>query len=284
MAFIEIKNLSYEYEIEEGKRAKALDGVSLSIEKGSFVAILGHNGSGKSTLVKLLSAVLELQSGEIIIDGVSLDSSISDEDYISIRRRVGMVFQNPDDQLVATVVEEDIAFGPENLGVPPCEIEKRVKDALEKVGMTAYAKHAPHRLSGGQKQRIAIAGILAMLPECIIFDEATAMLDPVGRESVMELIRTLHRDGITTLFITHNMDEAKLADRIVVLNRGKVYMEGTPKEVFSRADELFSIGLEVPQSTSLAIELKKLGMDIDTSVISEEECADSIARILNKGF
>ena len=160
----------------------------------------------------------------------------------------------------------------------------RVKDALEKVGMTAYAKHAPHRLSGGQKQRIAIAGILAMLPECIIFDEATAMLDPVGRESVMELIRALHRDGITTLFITHNMDEAKLADRIVVLNRGKVYMEGTPKEVFSRADELFSIGLEVPQSTSLAIELKKLGMDIDTSVISEEECADSIARILNKGF
>ena len=284
MAFIEIKNLSYEYEIEEGKRAKALDGVSLSIEKGSFVAILGHNGSGKSTLVKLLSAVLELQSGEIIIDGVSLDSSISDEDYISIRRRVGMVFQNPDDQLVATVVEEDIAFGPENLGVPPCEIEKRVKDALEKVGMTAYAKHAPHRLSGGQKQRIAIAGILAMLPECIIFDEATAMLDPVGRESVMELIRALHRDGITTLFITHNMDEAKLADRIVVLNRGKVYMEGTPKEVFSRADELFSIGLEVPQSTSLAIELKKLGMDIDTSVISEEECADSIARIINKGF
>lgn len=284
MAFIEIKNLSYEYEIEEGKRAKALDGVSLSIEKGSFVAILGHNGSGKSTLVKLLSAVLELQSGEIIIDGVSLDSSISDEDYISIRRRVGMVFQNPDDQLVATVVEEDIAFGPENLGVPPCEIEKRVKDALEKVGMTAYAKHAPHRLSGGQKQRIAIAGILAMLPECIIFDEATAMLDPVGRESVMELIRALHRDGITTLFITHNMDEAKLADRIVVLNRGKVYMEGTPKEVFSRADELFSIGLEVPQSTSLAIALKKLGMDIDTSVISEEECADSIARILNKGF
>ena len=281
MAFIEIKDLVFSYDTGDGdNKNNALSGVSLSVEKGEFVAVLGHNGSGKSTLAKLLAMVLEPLEGEIIIDGARLRGDMTESEMIAMRRKVGMVFQNPDDQLVATVVEEDIAFGPENLGIPPKEIEERVEKALSAVGMSEYRRHAPHRLSGGQKQRIAIAGVLAMRPECIIFDEATAMLDPGGRAAVMSLVESIHESGITVLFITHNMDEAARADRIIVLDGGKVYMEGTPGEVFTRVDEIRRVGLEVPQSTALAGLLADSGMDIRRDVLSVSECADAIISAL----
>ena len=277
MAFIEIKDLTFSYGAEgEENKDYALNGVSLSVERGEFVAVLGHNGSGKSTLAKLLAMVLEASEGDIIIDGVRIRGDMTEDEMISVRRKVGMVFQNPDDQLVATVVEEDIAFGPENLGIPPKEIEERVEKALSSVGMSEYRRHAPHRLSGGQKQRIAIAGVLAMRPECIIFDEATAMLDPGGRAAVMSLVKSIHESGITVLFITHNMDEAAKADRIVVLDGGAVFMEGTPREVFARADEIRRVGLEVPQSTALARLLADGGLNIERDVLNPDECADAI--------
>lgn len=279
MAFIEIQDLKYSYENDDNTRDETLKGLTFSVEKGEFVALLGHNGSGKSTLAKLLSSVLEVQEGKITVDGISLSDIATEEELFALRRRVGMVFQNPDDQLVATVVEEDIAFGPENLGVEPREIRRRVYEALKAVDMLAYAKHAPHRLSGGQKQRIAIAGVLAMMPECIVFDEATAMLDPKGRQDVMAMIEKIHRSGITVLHITHNMNEALLADRVVVINDGKLFLSGTPREVFSHVEELKAIGLETPQVTELCHALAKEGLSIRGDIISEEEAADAIAAL-----
>lgn len=251
--FIKTQGLSFEYEDDRGFRA--VKEVDLSIEKGSFVAILGHNGSGKSTLAKLINGILLPTAGTVTVDGLS---TADDDQLLQIRRRVGMVFQNPDNQIVGSVVEEDVAFGPENLGVAPEEIRRRVEEALEAVGMSEYRLHSPARLSGGQKQRIAVAGILAMMPECIILDEATAMLDPVGREEIMETVRRLNREkGITVVLITHYMNEAAQADRIVVMNDGTVLMDGSPREIFSRVDELEQVGLDVPQTTKLLYLLKK---------------------------
>ena len=279
MAFIEINNLRHSYENDDMTKEETLKGLSFTVEKGEFVALLGHNGSGKSTLAKLLASVLEVQEGSIVIDGINLADIQSEEELFSLRRKIGMVFQNPDDQLVATVVEEDIAFGPENLGLAPEEIRRRVYRSLKAVGMLSYAKHAPHRLSGGQKQRISIAGVLAMMPECIVFDEATAMLDPKGRRDVMEMIQKIHQSGITVLHITHNMNEALLADRVVVVNDGTLLFSGTPREVFSHVEELKSIGLETPQVTELCHGLSAAGVAIDSDIISTEDAVEKIAAL-----
>lgn len=280
--YISLRNVSFSYEIEDGVRLSALKNVSLDINKGDFVAVLGHNGSGKSTLAKLLNMILEPDSGTIIIDGKDITSKdMTEDDVFDIRRHVGMVFQNPDNQLVATIVEEDIAFGCENLGIPPKEIRKRVDDALETVGMTEFARHEPHQLSGGQKQRVAIAGIIAMLPETIIFDESTAMLDPAGRDEVMRTISSLNHDyGITVLHITHNMSEAIEADRVIVINDGEVYMDGTPAEVFSQVEKLKSVGLDVPQVTDLIWRLKKLGCPVSGDALSPEAAAEAMLPLL----
>ncbi len=260
-----------------------LKGINLSIEKGSFVAILGRNGSGKSTLAKLLNLILEPTSGQITVGGHPFSHEMTDEEILEVRKSVGMVFQNPDNQLVATVVEEDVAFGPENLGVPTAEIRQRVDEALETVGMTEYARHAPHKLSGGQKQRIAIAGILAMMPDCIIFDESTAMLDPQGRAEVMKTIEMLNRErGITVLTITHNMEEAVLADRVLILDQGQIVMDGSPKEVFSRVDELQGLGLAVPQVTELFELLKQDGIALPDGVLDEERAVEILEKYLRK--
>ena len=284
MAFIEIKDLTFSYTDDDGNKNTVLEGINLSVEKGEFVAVLGRNGSGKSTLAKLINMILESESGSIVVDGVTLNPDMSDEDVMKVRRSVGMVFQNPDNQLVATVVEEDIAFGPENLGIDPEEIRLRVDSALETVGMSAYAKHAPSRLSGGQKQRIAIAGILAMMPGCIVFDEATAMLDPAGREEVMSTVCRLNREfGITVIHITHNMDEAVLAHRVVVIDKGRIRLDGTPREVFSKVDELFGMGLATPQVTELCHLLKKEGIELPDGIITEEEALEAICDALARG-
>ena len=282
---IKAKDVVYEYQKydEEGnvcETKRAVDGVELDVKKGDFVAILGHNGSGKSTLAKLLNFVLEPTSGKIVIDGKEMTSpDITDDDIYDLRRKVGMVFQNPDNQLVATIVEEDVAFGPENLGLHPIEIRKRVDEALETVGMTEYINHEPHRLSGGQKQRIAIAGVLAMRPECMIFDESTAMLDPIGRREVMTTIHKLNREeNITIINITHYMDEAAMADRVVILNDGKLIMDGTPEEIFSHQDELIAIGLDVPQSVALANKLKAAGIKLEGGTVTPEACAEAIKK------
>ena len=275
--FIQIENLSFSYE-DESRKMAVLKNVSLSIEKGSFVAILGHNGSGKSTLAKLLNLMLIPDSGRILIDGVNIADENLDEDTLyEIRRRIGMVFQNPDNQLVATVVEEDIAFGPENLGVEPAEIRRRVDEAMEMLNISEYAKHSPAKLSGGQKQRVAIAGVIAMMPECIVFDEATAMLDPKGRQEVMDAITMLNREkGITVIHITHNMEEAVLADRVVVIHDGEIVKDGTPRQVFSCVDELVSRELDVPQVTQLVHILKKRGLVVADDVLTEEEAIKEI--------
>lgn len=282
--FIKFENVSYSYEgDEEGVLLPpVLKNVSLEIEKGSFVAVLGHNGSGKSTLAKLVNMILYPTEGKIYIDGKDItDENMTEDDVYDIRRRVGMVFQNPDNQLVATIVEEDVAFGPENLGVEPSEIRRRVDKALETVGMSAYKRHSPHQLSGGQKQRIAIAGIIAMLPECIVFDESTAMLDPRGRAEVMDTIERLNREnGITVLHITHNMDEAVRADRVIVINDGKLCIDGTPKEVFSSVEQLRLVGLDVPQVTELMYELENYGFSVDHTELDEEKCADALAKLI----
>lgn len=276
MPFIEAKNINFEYE-PEGDVQLVLHDLSLSFERGEYVAILGRNGSGKSTFAKLLNLILEANEGEIVIDGTKVHGEMTEEEILALRRKVGMVFQNPDNQLVATVVEEDVAFGPENLGVPSDEIRQRVDDALETVGMTRYARHAPHKLSGGQKQRIAIAGVIAMLPDCILFDESTAMLDPRGRAEVMDTIEKLNRErGITVLTITHNMDEAVRADRVVVIDNGQVVMDAKPREVFARIDELTALGLAVPQVTELAARLS-----LDTIPLTVEEGVDAIEAYLN---
>ena len=277
MEMIKTQDLAFTYPgTEDQVNTRALRGVDVTIERGSFVVILGHNGSGKSTLAKTFNAVLLPSGGKVYVEGMdTMDESL----LLEIRRRVGMVFQNPDNQIVANVVEEDVAFAPENLGVPSAEIRKRVDDALEAVGMTQFVKHAPHLLSGGQKQRIAIAGVLAMKPECIVLDEATAMLVPIGRREVLAAVEKLNREqGITVVLITHHMNEAEHADRVIVMNDGLVVMDGKPREVFTRKKELEDIGLAVPDTVSLLFSLREAGMDVPVDAITVEECADAIAK------
>ena len=260
----------------------ALDDVNISISEGEYVAVLGHNGSGKSTFAKLLNLILTPTVGKIFIDGVDVTrEDFTEDDVFEIRKKVGMVFQNPDNQLVATVVEEDVAFGPENLGLPREEIRRRVTESLCLVDMQEYAHHAPHKLSGGQKQRVAIAGIIAMRPRVIIFDESTAMLDPLGRREVIGIMERLNREeGITVINITHYMEEAARADRVIVINDGRVALDGTAREVFARTEQLHSMGLESPQGVELVAMLRAMGMEIDTNVLTAEECENAIARLL----
>ena len=286
---IKTEHLGYTYSDEENGASKksadmAVCDVSISIRRGEYVSVLGHNGSGKSTLAKLLNLVLTPTVGKIYIDGVDITGdSFGEDELFDIRRKVGMVFQNPDNQLVATVVEEDVAFGPENLGLQRKEIRRRVDEALLLVGMKAYASHAPHKLSGGQKQRIAIAGIIAMKPDVIIFDESTAMLDPVGRRDVMQIMERLNKEeGITVINITHYMEEAARADRVIVIDDGKIALDGEPREVFSRVDELHEMGLEAPQGAEVINLLKKSGAQISENPLTEEECIDTIAKYLGK--
>jgi energy-coupling factor transport system ATP-binding protein len=262
---------------EENEEYTALNGIDLEIKKGEFVVVIGHNGSGKSTLAKHFNAILIPAQGNILVDG--LDTK-EDQNLWEVRQRAGMVFQNPDNQIVATIVEEDVAFGPENLGVSPGDIRKRVDNALEVVGMSEYALHGPHLLSGGQKQRVAIAGILAMKPQCIILDEPTAMLDPSGRREVIETIKKLNKEeNITIVLITHFMEEAVDADRVVVMENGKIMIEGTPREVFSRVKELKKLGLDVPEMTELSYELRESGVNIPEDVLTIEEMVDAICQL-----
>ena len=281
-AFIHTKDLCCSYTDDNGRPLPVLRGVTVDIAKGEYVAVLGHNGSGKSTFAKLLNGILEPDSGELVVAGVDLaDKELTEDALYALRREVGMVFQNPDNQLVATIVEEDVAFGPENLGVPSAEIRARVDRALAAVGMSAFARHEPHRLSGGQKQRVAIAGILAMKPSLMILDEATAMLDPRGRKEVIETVERLNREeGITVITITHYMNEASRADRVIVIDDGKVLADGTPKEVFSHPEMLTAVGLDVPQCTALTQALQKHGIKLSDVPVTVEECADSICRLL----
>ena len=290
--FIKVQNLRFVYTEDEGVDESgsnfipALKGVDLTIKKGEYVAVLGHNGSGKSTLAKLLNLILTPQSGKIYIDGVDITAEeFSEDDVFEIRKKVGMVFQNPDNQIVANVVEEDVAFGPENLGLEREEIRRRVKASLDLVGMTEYAHHAPHKLSGGQKQRVAIAGIIAMKPDCIIFDESTAMLDPIGRQDIVAIMERLNKDeGLTVLNITHYMDEAARADRIIVMNDGEVVLDDTPKSIFSKVDYLHSIGLEAPQTVELKNKLSSLGIVIDSDSLCEDEIAKEIEEFIIKNL
>lgn len=275
---IECKEVSYVYsEDNNPTENKAIDNVSFNIKKGEFVVILGRNGSGKSTMAKHMNALLLPSGGKVYVDG--LDTSDEKETW-NIRSRAGMVFQNPDNQLVASVVEEDVAFGPENIGIDPKEIRIRVDEALKKVDMYEYRKNAPYLLSGGQKQRVAIAGILAMRPECIVFDEPTAMLDPSGRTEVINTIMELNKKlGITIVLITHFMEEAINADRIIVMNAGKVTMEGKPKDIFSRVEEMKAAGLDVPQMTELAYELRKNGVQLDSKILSIDEMVEALCQL-----
>lgn len=275
---IQTRDLRFSYTTEEGVAPIILDGVNLNIETGSFVAVLGHNGSGKSTLAKHLNAILLPTGGKVYVDGID---TIDEDKLLDIRRTVGMVFQNPDNQIVANVVEEDVAFAPENLGLPSAEIRERVDLALKLVGMSEFVTHAPHLLSGGQKQRIAIAGVIAMRPRCIVLDEPTAMLDPVGRQEVMATIKDLNRRaGVTVVLITHHMDEAAQADRLVVMSKGKIVADGAPKEVFCHVEELRSVGLTVPEPVSLMWELRQAGLDVPLDVLNDDECAQALCDLL----
>ena len=276
----DICHVSHTFETEEGKTFDALKDVTAQIKKGEFTAIIGTNGSGKSTLARHLNALLLPTEGELIVEGMRT----SDAGRVwDIRQKVGMVFQNPDNQLVAAVVEEDVAFGPENLGVPPEEIRERVDLALEKVGMTSYREQAPSMLSGGQKQRVAIAGVLAMKPDCIVLDEPTAMLDPKGRKEVMDTIHELNKtEGITIVLITHFMEEAVTADHILVIDRGVLKMEGTPREIFSQADKVTEIGLDVPVPADLARRLRKKGMAVSEKCMTDEELGEALCPFVSK--
>lgn len=288
---LKFDNVSFSYdEITEdtSKTEYAIRNVSLSIKTGEYVAVLGHNGSGKSTFAKLCNGILVPDEGQVLVNGLSTHNPSDDEaenleHIMKIRKDVGMVFQNPDNQIVATIVEEDVAFGPENLGVDPLEIRKRVDESLKAVGMYEYRGHEPHKLSGGQKQRVAIAGILAMQPRCLVLDESTAMLDPRGRREVMNTVRKLHDDlGMTVVFITHFMDEAVTADRVVVMDKGHVIMDGTPKEVFRNAEKLREVGLDVPQATEFSIELSKIGLNVPTDTLNTDECVEALSALLEE--
>ncbi len=274
----------YNNEYDENEAPKpikqVLKGVSLDIPRGGFTAVLGHNGSGKSTIAKHMNAILLPCGGKVWVDGID---TCDEEMLFDIRSRVGMVFQNPDNQIVATIVEEDVAFALENMGVPPDEMRERVDDALKSVGMYEYREHSPHQLSGGQKQRVAIAGIIAMRPECIVLDEPTAMLDPKGRKEVLKTIRRLNNKfGITIILITHYMEEAALADRIVVMDNGEIIMDGVPRDVFSNVELMKKVGLDVPQVTELMYLLGKSGLPSDTHIIDEDECANALLKLLNE--
>ena len=279
MAFIEAQQVRFSYDAESVDAREVLHGVDLSIEEGEFVALLGHNGCGKSTMAKLFNGMLVPTAGKVLVGGI--DTSV-EETQLDVRRQVGLVLQNPDNQLVAGVVEEDVAFGPENLGVPPEEIRRRVEAALKAVDMYEYREHAPHKLSGGQKQRVAIAGIIAMETKCIVLDEPTAMLDPIGRADVLRTIKTLNRErGVTVVLITHHMDEAAQADRLVVMAKGHVVADGAPKEVFSHVEELKAVGLTVPQTTQLLWELRQEGISVPLDALSDEECAAALWSVLS---
>ena len=281
--FIELDDVTFSYLTdydEHTVKNTVINGISLEISTGEFVAVLGHNGSGKSTLAKMLNAINLPESGKVYVDG--MDTS-DENNLFDIRKRVGMVFQNPDNQIVATVVEEDVAFALENIGVEPTEIRRRVDEALKTVGMYEYREHAPHKLSGGQKQRIAIAGVLAMKPECIVLDEPTAMLDPIGRREIMATISELNSMGVTIVLITHYMDEAARAKRVIVMDSGEIIMDDTPKRVFSQMDRLKSLGLDVPQVTELTHALISAGVDLPDDIISEDECYEALYKLLKKG-
>lgn len=282
MGIIKADDLVFDYirRDEEGNVenvTEAVDHVSLDVEQGQFITILGHNGSGKSTLAKHINAILKPTEGEMTVDGMST----SEEDNVwSVRQTAGMVFQNPDNQIVATIVEEDVAFGPENLGVPTDEIWERVNKALESVNMTMYRGYSPNKLSGGQKQRVAIAGVLAMKPKCIVLDEATAMLDPLGRKEVMSAIIELNKvEKITVILITHYMDEAVLADKIFVMDKGKIAMEGTPRQVFSHVEEIRELRLDVPAATAMAYELRKAGYNIPKDILTRDELVEAVCQL-----
>lgn len=277
-SIISVKNVTYEYKDEETTVA-AVKALSLEIERGSFTVILGHNGSGKSTLAKMLNGLNKPTSGDIFVDGINTKD---EENEIEVKRKVGMVFQNPDNQIIASIVEEDVAFGPENLGVPPKEIKKRVDDALRAVDMLEFKESTPHRLSGGQKQRIAIAGIIAMQPECLVLDEPTAMLDPKGRAEIIETLLRLNKEkGITVVLITHYMEEAQNADRVLVMNDGEIIADDKPKVIFSDVERLKRVGLDVPQTAELLYNLKKNGFNVDTHALSIKEAADEIIKALH---
>lgn len=269
MAVLEVKNVTYSYD----KDSRALKGVSFSVEKGEFVAIIGHNGSGKSTLAKLLNGLLSPTSGEVIVDGFSSNDKSA---VFEIRKRVGMVFQNPDNQLIASIVEDDIAFGPENLGVSREEIGERIEYALKAVGMEKFRNATPTRLSGGQKQRIAIAGVLALKPQILVLDESTAMLDPEGRKEIAKVVENLRKEGVSVIAITHYMDEAVKADKVIVLDRGEIALSGTPKQVFAKKDKLSALGLELPLAGIIADKLRKKGVNIADDIIDEQELAGAL--------
>lgn len=285
MNLIEFKDVDFSYLADEGddssngsdKKVKVLENLNLTIEKGTFVAVLGHNGSGKSTIAKLTNGILFADKGQVIVDG----QVVQDDDSIfDIRKKVGMVFQNPDNQIVSSIVEEDVAFGVENLGIPSDECRRRVDDALKTVGMYAYREKSPSKLSGGQKQRVAVAGIIAMKPDCIVLDEPTAMLDPSGRREVIETVKKLNREeGITIVLITHYMDEAVQADRVIVVDDGKIKMDDTPQNVFSRVDEVKSLGLDVPQSTEL---IHRLGLNSGEAILNSDECVKFLKTMLEE--
>ena len=275
---IKFDNVSFAYELEDEGVVNAVNDFSLEVPEGQFLAVLGHNGCGKSTVAKLINGILVPNKGKVTVEG--MDTS-DEEKTVDIRKTVGMVFQNPDNQIVATIVEDDVAFGPENLGVEPSEIRKAVDSALKAVGMYEFRKREPHRLSGGQKQRVAIAGVIAMNTKCIIMDEPTAMLDPQGRKEVMDTVMKLNKEfGITVILITHYMDEAVKADRVVVMDGGRIAIDGTPKEVFKNVEKMKGLGLDVPQATELAYRLRKKGFKLPDNILDENECAEAILKIL----